>query len=71
MPGQSRFERIIVAYAQWVVRWRWLVLISSIVATVAVASGAGLLSFSTSYRIFFGPGNPQLEAFDEIERVYS
>lgn len=71
MPGQTGFERIIVSYARWVVKWRWLVLFSTLTLAVGLASGVKDITFSTSYRIFFGPDNPQLKAFDEIEKVYS
>ncbi len=65
------FENAIVSYARWVIRWRWLVLLGMLGITVALGSGARLLTFSTSYRIFFGPDNPQLQAFDATENIYS
>ncbi len=66
-----RHERWIVAYAQWIVRWRWWVLLLSLLCLVALGAGARLLTFSTDYRVYFGPHNPQLLAFDEIQNVYS
>lgn len=66
-----RSERWIVAYAQWIVRRRWWVLLLSLLSLVALASGARLLSFSTDYRVYFGADNPQLLAFDEVQNVYS
>lgn len=67
----DRSERWIVAYAQWIVRRRWWVLLLSLLSLVALASGARLLSFSTDYRVYFGADNPQLLAFDEVQNVYS
>jgi predicted RND superfamily exporter protein len=29
------------------------------------------IKFTTNYRVFFGPDNPQLLAFDELEKVYT
>ncbi|MFP5305600.1 MAG: efflux RND transporter permease subunit [Gammaproteobacteria bacterium] len=68
---RDRFDRWIVAYAQWLIRWRWGVLLLSLLIMLALASGARLLRFSTDYRVYFGPDNPQLLAFDEIQNVYS
>lgn len=68
---QRRFEQRIVAYAQWVVRWRWLVLITMLTGAVVLASGARFLAFSTDYRVYFGKDNPQLAAFDAVEKIYS
>jgi uncharacterized protein len=64
-------ERWIVAYAQWIVRHPWSALLLALASFVALASGARLLGFSTDYRVYFGPENPQLQAFDEIQNVYS
>jgi predicted RND superfamily exporter protein len=33
--------------------------------------GIGHLQFSSGYRVFFGKTNPQLNAFDAIERIYT
>ena len=64
---QSRTER----YARWVVRRRWLVLLVTL--TAALLAGAGLrnLGFIDEYRVFFGPDNPQMLAFDEVEAIYT
>ncbi|MGB1580735.1 MAG: RND family transporter, partial [Nevskiales bacterium] len=64
-------ENVIVSYARWLIRWRWLVLVGMLGLTVAIGSGMRLIEFSTSYRIFFGPDNPQLQAFDATEKIYS
>lgn len=59
------------AYGHWVVRWRWLVLIATLSVAVVLAAGARHLAFSTDYRVFFGKDNPQLAAFDAVEKIYS
>lgn len=60
-----------VAYGQFIVRWRWPVLILSLMIALYAASGMKGLFFSSDYRIFFGPDNPQLAAQDELERTYT
>ena len=58
-------------YAAWVVRNKWLVLIASIVCTLALASGGRFLSFTNDYRVFFSKENPQLIAFEETQDAYT
>lgn len=72
MNTQSQASGAITRYAQLIIRWRWLVVLLS-----ALAIGVSLLSikenikFSTDYRVFFGPNNPQVLAFDKIEADYT
>ncbi|MAB12836.1 MMPL family transporter [Parvibaculum sp.] len=61
----------VVTYLNWVVRWRWLVLILSAGAALALASGGRFIEFSNDYRYFFTDENPNLLAFEELERTYS
>jgi predicted RND superfamily exporter protein len=70
MP-QSRYEAIVVRYARWLVEHRWLVLLLSALIVGALAAGARNLKFSTDYRVYFGPDNPQLLAFEELQNVYA
>ncbi|MDX1496547.1 MAG: MMPL family transporter, partial [Salinisphaeraceae bacterium] len=65
------FDNALVAYGRWLIRWRWLVLVGMLGITVAIGTGMQLINFSTSYRIFFGPDNPQLQAFDATEKIYT
>jgi hypothetical protein len=58
-------------YIDWVIRNRWLVIVVSVVSILLMASGARHLQFEQNYRIFFGPDNPQLLAFDEVEMTFS
>ena len=59
------------AFAQWVIRWRWLVLIGSIVVALIAGSGAARLAFNNDYRIFFSEDNPELLAFEKLQRTYT
>jgi len=67
----ERGDQRIVSFAHWVIRWRWLIVVGSLLATFAAASGGQYLGFSTNYRVFFSSENPQLQAFESIQRVYS
>ncbi len=54
-----------------VIRFRWLILIGSIVLAMAAGSGGRFLGFSTDYRVFFGKDNPQLQAFENLQNTYT
>ncbi len=64
-------NRFLEAYANTVIRWRWLVLLASLAAIAAMGYGAQFLTFSTDYRVFFGKENPQLLAFDRVQNIYN
>ena len=55
----------------WVIKYRWLIIILSLLLVFAAASGGRFLVFKADYRVFFGKDNPQLQAFDKIEKTYS
>jgi len=59
------------SYAEWLVRWRYLVLIAVVVLVAVAASGVRLLYFKTDYRAFFSEDNPQLQAFEQIQNTYT
>jgi hypothetical protein len=60
----------VTAYAEWIIRWRWLVIVATVVVAVVMASGVQFLGFSTNYRVFFSAENPQLQAFDALQKIY-
>ncbi len=48
----------------------WVILIT-LVLVAAAAAGAGRLVFKSDYRVFFGKENPQLTAYESIQKIYS
>ena len=60
-----------LAFAHWVIRWRWLIIISTLLIIGAIGSGAQYIEFSGSYRAYFSKENPQLTAFDQLQNTYS
>lgn len=54
-----------------VIKFRWLFIAFTIIGAVLAARGMPLIEFSTNYRYFFGSDNPQLQAFDELQNVYT
>ncbi len=56
---------------QWVIQYRWIVILLSLVLVVLAASGGKYLSFTNNYRVFFSAENPELLAFEALEKKYS
>ena len=71
MNAEKDSSTLAERYSAWVVRHRWLVLAVSLAIGMLFASGAARLGFIDEYRVFFGPDNPQLLAFDEVEAIYT
>ncbi|WP_348672446.1 MMPL family transporter [uncultured Abyssibacter sp.] len=76
----SKLDRGVMAYGRWVTNHPWLTLLLSLIAVAAfsypmVATVAGTpgpkLAMSKDYRVYFGPGNPQLQAFDQVQDRYT
>ena len=57
-------------YGEWVVRFRWPIIIATILMVLSAASGARLLEFSSNYRVYFSADNPQLNAFESMQDTY-
>ncbi len=53
-----------------IIRFRWLIIITSILLTVLMAAGMQNLAFNPDSRVFFSKQNPQLAALEELENTY-
>ena len=62
---------MVTQYARWLMRWRWPVILMSLVLVGSVASGMRFLEFTTDYRAFFSESNPQLQAFENMQDSYA
>jgi uncharacterized protein len=62
---------MVVQYSRWLMRWRWLVILATLVVVGFIASGMRFLEFTTDYRAFFSPSNPQLQAFETMQDTYA
>jgi predicted RND superfamily exporter protein len=58
-------------FSKWVIRWRWRVIALTLMTVFLAGSGARFLTFSNDYRDFFSDKNPQLEAFDALQNIYT
>ena len=59
------------AYAKWVLGHRWLLIVLGLIGVCAGTYGSKNLYFDSSYRVMFGKDNPQLLAFETLERTYA
>ena len=55
----------------FMVKWKWPVLIATIILAVLTASGLQHAGFNNDYRVFFSKENPQLKAFDALQKKYT
>ncbi|HIA08656.1 MAG TPA: RND family transporter [Chromatiaceae bacterium] len=61
---QNRLARLLVSHPRWS-------MIIAILVCIASSLGVGKLQFSDDYRVYLGDNNPQLQAFEALEQVYS
>lgn len=63
---------MLIRYTEWILKWRYLVILLSLVVVVVIGSGApNLMPFSSDYRVFFSKDNPQLNAFENLQNTYT
>jgi len=62
---------MVESYTRWIIRWKYLVVLASLILTFAAASGGQFLGFSNDYRMFFGEDNPQLLAFEKMQNTFN
>ncbi len=58
-------------WGTWVIKYRWPVLILSIMLFLAFGSGGAKLGFDGDYRVFFKKDNPQLVAYEALQKKYT
>lgn len=61
---RDRFFRFVIDHPVWVI-------LLSVLLVVGAASGAKNLVFKSDYRVFFSEENPQLTAFESMQKIYS
>ena len=69
--NMTKFEQKVVSYANWVIKYRWVAIITTLIVVAIAGSGARFIQFDNDYQIFFGEDNPQLLAFDKLQDVYT
>jgi len=62
---------MIKSYAEFVVKFRWVFVIVSLVIVMLAGMGAKNLFFNNDYRIFFNENDPHLQAFESLQNTYT
>lgn len=58
-------------YARWLMRQRWLIIVTMLLIVGLIASGTRFLQFTNDYRAFFYEDNPQRLAFETMQEIYA
>ncbi|MES9845037.1 MAG: MMPL family transporter, partial [Candidatus Sedimenticola sp. 6PFRAG5] len=61
---KQRLFKFVVGHPLWVI-------LISVILVMAAAAGAQKLVFKSDYRVFFGEENPQLTAYEAMQKIYS
>ncbi|MEM8985554.1 MAG: MMPL family transporter [Pseudomonadota bacterium] len=67
----TRLDGLAVALTDFVIRFRWPVIIAAVLCTLALGSGGARLAFENNYRVFFSKENPELTAFEDFQATYT
>jgi predicted RND superfamily exporter protein len=59
------------SFADWVIKYRWLLIAAMLLIMAAAASGMRSLTFNNELRAFFSEANPQLQALETLENTYN
>ena len=65
--ARGRIER----YTRWVIRNRWWVVLGALLVAMATGTGMSKLGLANDYRVFFSEDNPDLNAFEAVENIYT
>ena len=63
--------RKILRFSEWVTAHPWWVLLSVLLVVTAMGVGIKNLSFKNDYKVYFSKENPELLAFENIQKTYS
>jgi uncharacterized protein len=58
-------------FVRLVIRWRYAVVLLTLILVALCGIGAQRLAFSNDYRAFFGADNPQLLAFERMQNTFN
>ena len=65
------FNERTLKFATNIVRFKWIYLSISVLIVFLCSIGFGTLSFNADSKVFFSPDNPQLQAYEKIEKIYT
>jgi predicted RND superfamily exporter protein len=67
IKGSTMFD----TFAHNVIRWRWLIILVTVLLIGMAGKGMKQLTLTSDYRVFFSEENPQLAAFERLQNTYT
>lgn len=58
-------------FARWIVQHRWSVIALTFLLVIGITSGMRYAGFTGDYHVFFTADNPQMLAFERLEKTYT
>ena len=58
-------------YIDFVITHPWRILILSLLVVISAGSGGRFIEFTNDYRVFFSDDNPELQAFESMQNIYT
>lgn len=58
-------------YIDFVITKPWRILILTLLVVMAAGSGGRFIEFTNDYRVFFSEENPELQAFEAMQNIYT
>ncbi|MCI5044063.1 MAG: MMPL family transporter [Aquisalinus sp.] len=68
--SKNALDQFAINLANFVIKFRWLVLLVVIGGAITIATNASKLEFASNYRVFFSSENPELQAFESFQTTY-
>jgi uncharacterized protein len=70
-PRLSTWDRRVVAYANWIMRNRWKVLVGAALVSLVLLAQLRNIVFNGDYAVFFSEDDPKVHAYADVVRSYS
>ena len=64
-------ESFIQRYISFVITHPWQIFILTLLVVMSAGSGGRFIEFTNDYRVFFSEENPELQAFEEMQNIYT
>ena len=58
-------------YISFVITHPWQIFILTLLVVMSAGSGGRFIEFTNDYRVFFSEENPELQAFEEMQNIYT
>jgi len=58
-------------YINFIILHPWRILLLSLLVVMAAGSGGRFIEFTNDYRVFFSEDNPELQAFEAMQNIYT